>query len=109
MKALYNANPSYQMLFNTFMNGTPTSNPSAYTSASPLYLVNSNTPPTIIFHGTADPLVPVSQSDSLNTRLNNAGVIHQYVKYNGEGHGWYGANLIDTYAKLAAFIKQYVQ
>lgn len=109
MKALYYANSSYQMLFNSFLNGTPTSNPLAYTSASPLFLVNSNTPPTIIFHGTVDPIVPVSQSDSLSNRLNNAGVIHQYIKYNGEGHGWYGTNLIDTYTKLAAFIKQYVQ
>jgi len=109
MKDMYNSNPSYQMVLGLFMNGTPTSNAAAYTAASPLYLVNASSPPTIIFHGTLDNLVPVHQSDSLNNRLANANVTRQYVKYVGEGHGWTGSNLTDTYVKLAAFIKQHVQ
>ncbi len=109
MKDMYNSNPSYQMVLGLFMSGTPTANPSAYTSASPLYMVNTNTPPTIIFHGTLDNLVPVHQSDSLNNRLANFNITRQYVKYVGAGHGWTGSDLTDTYLKLAAFIKQHVQ
>lgn len=103
---LYNhpANPAYPTLLQIFMSGTPTSNNSNYLSGSPLYSVNTSVPPTIIFHGTADNTVPIHQSDSLNLRLKNAGVIKQYITYTGEGHGWVGNNLIDTYNKAAAFL-----
>lgn len=109
MKELYNSNSAYQFMLNAFMAGTPLSNPSAYNNASPLYAVNNNVPPTIIFHGGMDMTVPVKQSDSLYNRLVNANVATEYKIYPNEAHGWYGANLTDTYTKMIAFIKQKVQ
>jgi acetyl esterase/lipase len=106
MKDLYIKNTNYQPLLTIFMAGTPTSNPSAYTNASPLFAVNSSTVPTILLHGTADVVVPITESDSLSSRLTTAGVINQYEKYAFEGHGFWGAaNSADAYAKIAAFIK----
>jgi acetyl esterase/lipase len=109
MADLYNFNTSFQPLLSIFMAGTPTSNASNYANASPLYSVNSSAPPTIIFHGGLDATVPIRQSDSLNLRLANAGVAKQYITYPTEGHGWGGANLTDTYNKVAAFISLYVK
>ena len=103
---LYN-HPSvstYPALLQLFMSGTPTSNYSNYLSASPLYSVNNQVPPTIIFHGTADTIVPIRQSDSLNKRLAIAGISKQYITYTGEGHGWTDSNWIDTYQKTIAFL-----
>lgn len=61
----YAPNPLYLSLLSVFLNGTPATSMPAYISISPLYLANTNKlPPTIIFHGTADDAVPISQSDS---------------------------------------------
>jgi acetyl esterase/lipase len=107
MKDLYNSNASYSFLFNAFLGGTPQTNPNGYRNASPLYDVKPGVPPTIIFHGGADMVVPKAQSDSLKNRLQNVAVPHAYHVYPTEGHGWYGANLQDTYQKLIAFIQQH--
>ena len=109
--ALYNSyanDPTSQTGLSIWLKGTPTTNASAYASASPLPFVTAQAPPTIIFHGTADAVVPISQSQSLNTSLQTAGVAHEYYTYNGEGHGWAGTNLLDTYSKAIVFIKKYV-
>lgn len=109
MKALYNSSPANtQLLLGVFMGGTPTTNTAVYNNASPLYAVNSSVVPTIILHGTADVVVPISQSDSLHNRLANAGVARQYKKYVGEPHGvWSTSNTTDAFTKTAAFIKQH--
>ncbi len=111
MKDLYNtSNANTQFVLGLFMGGIPASNPIAYTNASPLFAVNSNSVPTIILHGTADNVVPVHQSDSLNNRLANAGVTKQYEKYTGEGHGvWSTTNTTDAFTKIAAFLKLHVK
>lgn len=106
MADLYNLNVSYQTLLTLFMQGTPLSNASNYYNASPLNFVTSTVPPTIIFHGGIDATVPIRQSDSLNNRLMNVGVIKQYHIYPTEGHGWTGSNATDTYNKMLLFIKQ---
>src|SRR6266487_1208908 len=66
-KALYDstADTLLRVYIEVFMSGTPATNPDNYYNASPLFFVSSNTPATQIFHGTEDPLVPISQSDSL--------------------------------------------
>jgi acetyl esterase/lipase len=110
MPDLYTYNTTYQPLLSIFMNGTPASNPTSYTNASPLFFVNSNVPPTLILHGTLDNVVPIHESDSLSNRLTNSNVAQQYVKYTGEGHGiWSTTNTVDAYAKAAAFLNLHVQ
>jgi acetyl esterase/lipase len=110
MQDLYTRNASYQPLLTIFMNGTPVSNPVSYSNASPLFAVHSGVTPTLILHGTADNVVPISQSDSLDNRLANAGVAKLYVKYPLEGHGiWSAPNNADAFARIAAFINLHVQ
>ncbi len=105
MVELYNFQTGInQQLFSLFMGGTPISNAPAYSTASPLTFVNASSPATIIFHGTADAVVPLSQSTRLNTALQTAGVIKQYNEYAGEGHGAFSAaNNADAFSKAIAF------
>ncbi len=112
MAWMYNSHPVAsltQPIIVNVMGGTPTSSASVYTSGSPINFVTSTVPPTIIFHGTADPIVPISESINLQAKLQLAGVTNQYITYTGESHGWTGANLTDTYTKAVAFIKNYVK
>ena len=111
MKALYKSitDVVLRSYIDVFMSGTPETNPDNYYRASPLFFVTGNSPSTQIFHGTADPLVPISESDSLNNRLTAEGVLHEYNVYPGEGHGWTGDKLNDTYNKIISFIKSNVR
>jgi len=84
--------------------GTPTTNLTLYQQSSPLTFVTAQSPPTIILQGGVDVLVSPTQSAALNTKLQTFGVIHQYVFYPTENHGWVGANLTDSFDKIAAFL-----
>ncbi len=99
----------YPYLLSIFLSGNPGTNAANYTNASPLSFVTPQVPPTIIFHGTADPLVPMRQSDSLYKRLTDAGVAVEYKTYTGEGHGWMGSNLNDTYDRIVDFLHAHMQ
>jgi acetyl esterase/lipase len=85
-----------------------TANPSLYTQASPTTYATAQSVPTQLFHGTADTLVRYQQSVALRNKLLTLNVPVQYTEYPGEGHGWVGATLSDTFAKMALFIKQYL-
>ncbi len=54
--------------------------PALYAQASPMNYIDASDPPTLIFHGTSDDLVPVSQSDSLKARLDRIGVPCEYYR-----------------------------
>lgn len=60
--------------------------PELYEQASPINHISKNTPPTLIFHGTLDDLVPISQSDRLNEKLKNTGVYAEYHRFEGWPH-----------------------
>ena len=83
---------------------TPTTNLTLYQQSSPINFAVATSPPTIILQGGVDVLVSPVQSATLNTRLQTLGVIHQYVFYPTENHGWTGANLTDSFDKIAAFL-----
>ena len=78
------------------------------TEASPLFQATETSPPTILFYGGKDPLVPVSQGIDLEARLIELGVAHEFTLYEEEGHGWVGINLFDTSVKLQAFIEKHL-
>ena len=103
---LYNnpPNPLVQPLLFSVTGASPTTNNAIYTQSSPNTFVTSQSPPTILFHGGIDIVVSPSQSIFLNSKLQTAGVIHQYHFYPTEGHGWVGANLSDSFNKIQAFL-----
>lgn len=70
---------------------------------SPYHQVTSTSPPTILFYGGQDPLIPTSQGVDMQAKLETHGVTHQFVLYPNAGHGWVGLELLDTWTKLKAF------
>lgn len=60
--------------------------PELYRTASPLYHLTKDDPPTLILHGTLDSLVPISQSDELAMRLKQVGVPCTYDRLEGWPH-----------------------
>lgn len=60
--------------------------PERYAAASPLRYITADDPPTLIFHGTADDLVPVEQSDRLAAALDELGIPYVYDRQDGWNH-----------------------
>ena len=55
---------------------------------SPLHHVTSDLPPTLIFHGDRDTLVPISQSERFRDAAVTAGCDVELVVIRGAGHTW---------------------
>ena len=55
---------------------------------SPIYYVNSNLPPTLIYHGDADTLVPLDQSERFQVEARKSGCKVEVVVHHGGMHGW---------------------
>ena len=72
---------------------------------SPLHQVTATSPPTILFYGGQDPLIPTTQGTAMKDKLQNLGVTHEFTLYPNAGHGWIGIELLDTWSKLKAFIQ----
>jgi acetyl esterase/lipase len=90
---------------------TPTQDAALYISSSPATFINSTSPPTILFHGGADPLVTPSQSELIKNKLTAAGIANQYTLYPGKGHGddWGSVLYSDAFGKIQAFLAANVQ
>jgi acetyl esterase/lipase len=67
--------------------GPVQSSKDAARAASPITYATRDDPPFLIVHGTADPLVPFSQSERLASRLKEAGGVCIFVPITGAGHG----------------------
>lgn len=91
-------------LLANIIGATPATNMTLYTQSSPINYVSAASPPTIILQGGVDPLVSPNQSIALRNKLQLAGVINQYVFYPTESHGWTGANMVDSFDKITAFL-----
>jgi len=101
----YYDNPLYQPVFQLF------GNPSIefLESASPYHRATTTSPPTLLFYGGMDPLVPTSQGVDMDAQLTSLGVTHEFHFYPEEGHGWEGDNLTDTASKISTYIEAYIE
>ncbi len=55
---------------------------------SPIYYVTTNLPPTLIYHGDADTLVPLDQSERFIAEARKLGRPVELVVHHGGQHGW---------------------
>jgi acetyl esterase/lipase len=76
--------------------------------ASPLHRVTASAPPTILFYGGQDPLIPTTQGTDLRDKLVSLNVTHQFTLYPNAAHGWIGLELLDTWLKLKAFTQTHL-
>lgn len=70
------------------LGGTPEQARTNYNSASPIDFVMASSPPTLLLHGTPDPLVWIRQSRRLAERLQQSGVRHCLVELPWATHGF---------------------
>ena len=75
---------------------------------SPFHQATSSAPPTILFYGGQDPIVPTSQGTDMRDKLLQLGVTNEFTLYPTAGHGWTGPELLDTRAKLNLFIQTHL-
>ncbi len=104
----YHPNPLVSLTLLQVTGKTPEEDSLIYANSSPINFVTADSPPTMLLQGGLDPIVNADQAIALQARLDAAEVINQYVFYSEEGHGWHGANLIDSFDKIKAFLNAYV-
>lgn len=102
----YTENPAYDPLFQIFGDALTDE---FLESVSPYHQATGSVPPTILFYGGQDPLVPTSQGVDMDAKLTELGVTHEFTLYPEEGHGWDGTNLLDTWLKLKLFTQTYLE
>jgi len=78
-------------------------------SASPLTYLTKDDPPLLIFHGDKDPLVPLSQSEYLHKRYQEAGLESTLHVIKGAGHGGPQFNDDSCYALVKAFFDKHIK
>ena len=105
---LYNrpGNPGIPFLLNALVGTSPSENQDVYRRSSPIHYVTPTSPPTLLLQGGRDILVPENQSVLLRDKLKEKGVIHQYIYYPNEGHGWRGSKLVESLDKVAEFVRE---
>jgi len=81
------ANNAAQGMVAKLLGGPPHEVPDVAKSASPLAYLTPGDPPLICIHGTADPLVPYSQSTRLDDACEKAGVECILLTIPQGGHG----------------------
>ena len=87
-------------LVGNFLGASYSESPQIYERASPKNYITVDDPPTLIFQGTIDELVPVSQSDSLHIKLDNTGVPNEYHRLKGWPHTMDLASSVNKYCQF---------
>jgi acetyl esterase/lipase len=103
---LNNTNPELQALIDLY-GVDPTT--AFLEEVSPYHRATASAPPTILFYGGQDPLIPTSQGTDMRDKLNELGVTHEFTLYPNAGHGWIGLELLDTWLKLKAFTQTHLE
>lgn len=83
--------------------------PAAHDRTSPVKYVTKAAPPFLIFHGTADRVVPLDQSRKLAEKLKGVGAAVRLVEVQGEGHGWDGRANEDSTDLTLRFLAEHLK
>lgn len=80
-----------------------------FPAISPAHNITEDDPPTIVFLGAEDHLVPVATAKKFDTQLKAAGVMSEVWIYDGRGHGFFNErkskeSFLDTILKMDHFL-----
>lgn len=104
----YTDNPLFQVVAKNYLGKTWTEDADLHRSASPALRVNPNVPPTFIAYGLLDPIVPVSNANTLYNNLKASNVPSSLIQYTFEGHEFSpGATDLVT-SEIIKFMKIYL-
>ena len=93
--------------YNSFMNKTKIDLPFPPIEGSPLHNISKDSPPTIIFVGTEDNLIPIKTIEDYDKKMKKVGSICEVVFYDGAEHSFFnkGGDFIDTLYRADIFLK----
>ena len=91
------------------LGGPVLENKDKVSQANPITYIDKQDPPFLIIHGSKDPLVPVHQSQLLDTALKKAKVPVQLIVVEGGGHGGREFNTPETNDRILKFLDQHVK
>lgn len=74
---------------------------------SPIYHVHSNQPPILIYHGDADTLVPLDQSERFQAEARKQGCVVKLVVHRRGGHGWW--SMVWDFRHFADWFDRYLR
>ncbi|HUI32976.1 MAG TPA: alpha/beta hydrolase [Dysgonamonadaceae bacterium] len=99
-----------QPLVTGFMGHSYREKPELYKEASPITYLSKSAPPTLILHGTSDKLVPIHQSDTLKSRLDELEVPCEYYKLPFWPHAMDIATRVNDFSqkKMEEFFEKYL-
>lgn len=101
----YTSNPFMVAMFQSATGLVYSENIGFYQQISPFHRATTNSQPTILLYGNADPLIPTTQGQDMHAKLDQLGVYNEFYLYNG-GHGdWVINDQIDAYNRMVNFIK----
>ena len=99
----------FEAHYNPILLGALPAAAATWRERSPITHAGAITDPLLVLHGSADPVVVVSQSDRLVAALRARAVPVEYHVYDGEGHGWSRpATVADELARIDAFLTRHV-
>ncbi len=66
-------------------------------------------PPTLLLHGEADPVVPVSEAQKVAALLERLGTPHELKIYPGQGHSFRGMAQMDALMRTLRFLNRHLK
>ncbi|MCF7847472.1 MAG: alpha/beta hydrolase [Kiritimatiellales bacterium] len=91
----------------TFLAGPEDTLAERIRKASPISYVRKDTPPFLLFQGTADKLVNVAHGDRFVEALKKAGAMDvTYIRVDGASHGVFGQNKLETHKRMDDFFER---
>jgi len=107
---LYAETPGIEKAFmRPLLGGSFDKSPELFRKASPVEYVTKDAPPFLIFHGTADFVVPYVHSTRLHAKLKAAGVPSELVPMRGKSHGWFGDDARDSHERQMKFFAEHLK
>ena len=79
-----------------------------YREISPLHNIKPGNPPTIVFVGTSDRLIPVSTAEQYRDKMADAGNVCELFLYEGEGHGFFNFGHTQRYLETLAETERFL-
>ena len=107
LPSLYGFNNLTTLGLTELLGGTPQTAAVAYQNSSPVKFVSQDDPPTIFFHGETDQVVPISQSEKLETALKNTQIRHQFIRVPNQGHGFTSETNASLLKQAKAFLGEF--
>ncbi|WP_026451956.1 alpha/beta hydrolase [Aequorivita capsosiphonis] len=106
----FSENPGFPVLLSLLVDESAYSPGTDYAEVlSPALQVSTESSPSLLFYGNADPLVPLSNATTLNAALNEAQIDHNFNVYEG-GHGnWAQADIEDMLAQISVYVDTYLE